>query len=102
MQCDNYSSHQAGHLRKYSKWTEEKIFACVTVHPHQPNKFNQCDSAYSRAESFEINSGENVHKLQELEDAKENQMLQKAIDHVCFLDELGILNELVNLRNWMY
>ena len=43
----------------------------------------QCDSAYSRAESFETNSGENVHKLQELEDAKENQMLQKAIDHVC-------------------
>ena len=30
-------------------------------------------SAYSRAKSFETNSGENVHKLQEQEDAKEKR-----------------------------
>ena len=63
------------------------------MHPHQPNKFNQCDSAYSRAESFEKtferNKRENVDKLQKLEDAQVNQMLQKAIDHVCQLDESG-------------
>ena len=63
------------------------------MHPHQPNKFNQCDSAYSRAKSFEktfeTNRRENVRKLQKLEDAQVNQMLQKAIDHVCQLDELG-------------
>ena len=62
----------AGHLRKHLKCTPENFFGLY-----------QCESAYSRAESFETNSGENVHKLQELEDAKENQMLQKAIDHVC-------------------
>ena len=60
---------------------------------HRPNNFNQCDSAYSRAESFEktfeTNRRENVRKLQKLEDAQVNQMLQKAIDHVCQLDELG-------------
>ena len=95
MQCDNYSSHQAGHLRNYLKCTKEKIFVldCVTMHPHQPNNFNQCDSAYSQAESFEktfeINSRENVDKLQKLEDAQVNQMQQKAIDHVCQLDESG-------------
>ena len=53
----------------------------------------QCDSAYSRAESFEktfeTNSRENVHKLQKLESAHLNQLLQKAIDHVCQLDESG-------------
>ena len=61
------------------------------MHPHQPNKFNQCDSAYYWAESFEktfeTNSRENVHKLQKLEDAQANQMLQEAIDHVCQFDE---------------
>ena len=40
------------------------------------------------------NSRENVNKLQKLEDAQVNQMLQKAIDHVCQLDESGYLNEL--------
>ena len=95
MQCDNYSSHQSDHLRKYLKCTMENVFVlvCVTMHPNQPNKFNQCDSAYSRAESFEktfeTNRRENVRKLQKLEDAQVNQMLQKAIDHVCQLDELG-------------
>ena len=71
------------------------------MHPHQPNNFNQwpvqCDSAYSRAESFkktsETNSRENVHKLQKLENVQVNQMLHKAIDHVCQLDESGYLNE---------
>ena len=49
MQCDNYSSHQADHLRKYLKCTMEKVFvlACVTMHPNQPNKFNQCDCILS-------------------------------------------------------
>ena len=67
------------------------------MHPHQPNNFNQwpvqCDSAYSRAESFEKtferNKRENVDKLQKLEDAQVNQMQQKAIDHLCQLDELS-------------
>ena len=58
----------------------------------------QCDSAFSWAESFEKtferNSRENVHKLQKLEYAQVNQMIQKAIDHVCQLDESGYLNEL--------
>ena len=100
MQWDNYSSHQAGHLRKYSKRTQEKIFvsASVSMHPHQPNKFNQYDSAYSQAKSFEktfeTNSRENVDKLQKLKYAQVNQMIQKAIDHVCELDESAYLNEL--------
>ena len=68
------------------------------MHPHQPNKCNQreCDSEYSRAESFEktfeTNSTENVHKLQKLEDAKVKQMLQ----NMC-VNLMGW----VNLMNWM-
>ena len=55
---------------------------------HRPNKFNQ-----SFEKTSETNSRENVHKLQKLEDAQVNQMLQKAIDHVCQLDEFGKLDE---------
>ena len=40
-------------------------------------------------EAIGENRRENVDKLQKLEDAQVNQMQQKAIDHVCQLDESG-------------
>ena len=35
----------------------------------------KCDSAYSGTEYFDSNSKENVHKVQDLEDAKVKQMI---------------------------
>ena len=112
MQCDNYSSHQAGHLRNYLKCTKEKIFVldCVTMHPHQPNNFNQCDSAYSQAESFEktfeINSRENVDKLQKMRKWTKCHrrlliMCVNWMNRVNWINWMNFVNWL-NKINWMY
>ena len=99
MQCDNYSSHQAGHLRKHLKCTQEKKNFSRRDYASSPAKQMQPEKVWlwilwgeSFEKTFETNSTENVHKLQKLEDAKVKQMLQ----NMC-VNLMGW----VNLMNWM-